>query len=179
MADFLAVGALGCTLSIMVIVALKAQRFRSSVRFLSSRPYRISLNHLLFLEKLLLTLVVVIEFSLVHSLSFHISVEFLIHQVVGQLDSKIKSLGSCRHDISLNVIGKSIDVLVDLLGLIRKEFSAHQGQFLETLSVTSNIVSFDLQVPQFNFVRNSLYVTTFTELPLFIIVSYIRTRLGN
>nr|GEW79148.1 hypothetical protein [Tanacetum cinerariifolium] len=131
----LAVGALGCTLSIMVIVALRAQRFRSSIRFLLSRPYRISLNHILFLEKLLLILAVVIEFSLVLSLSFHISAEFLIHQVVVQLDSKIKSLGSCRHDISMNVIGKSTDVLVNLLGFIKKEFSAHQGQFLETLSV--------------------------------------------
>nr|GEZ31637.1 hypothetical protein [Tanacetum cinerariifolium] len=127
MTDFLAVGALGCTLSIMVIVALREQRFRSFVRFLLSRPYRISLNHILFLEKLLLILVVVIEFSLVLSLSFRISTEFPIHLVVGQLDSKIKSLGSCRHDISMNVIGKSIDVPVDLLGLIRKEFSAHQG----------------------------------------------------
>nr|GEU42677.1 hypothetical protein [Tanacetum cinerariifolium] len=106
MTEFLAVGALGCTLSIMVIVALRAQ-----------------------------------------SLSFRISAEFLIHQVIGQLDSKIKSLGSYRHDISMNVIRNSTDVLVDLLGLTRKEFSAHQGQFLETLSVTSNIISFDLQVP--------------------------------
>nr|GEY75999.1 hypothetical protein [Tanacetum cinerariifolium] len=146
MTDFLAVGALGCTLSIMVIVALRARRFRSSVRFLLSRPYRISLNHILFLEKLLLILVVVIEFSFVLSLSFRISAEFLIHQVVGKLDSKIKSLGPFRHDISMTVIGKSTDILVDLLGLIKKALSAHQGQFLETLSVTSNIVSFDLQV---------------------------------
>ncbi|GJT77882.1 hypothetical protein Tco_1044607 [Tanacetum coccineum] len=39
---------------------------------------------------------------LVFILPFRISAEFLIHQVVGQLDSKIKSLGSCRHDISMN-----------------------------------------------------------------------------
>ncbi|GJY47863.1 hypothetical protein Tco_0437819 [Tanacetum coccineum] len=42
-----------------------------------------------------------------------ISAEFLIHQVVGLLDSKVKSLGPCRHDISMNVIGKSTDILVE------------------------------------------------------------------
>ncbi|GKE14068.1 hypothetical protein Tco_1421645 [Tanacetum coccineum] len=41
---------------------------------------------------------------LVFILSFRISVVFLIHQVIDQLDNKIKSLGSCRHDISMNVI---------------------------------------------------------------------------
>nr|GEZ00107.1 hypothetical protein [Tanacetum cinerariifolium] len=115
MTDFLAIGALGCILSIMVIVALRAQRFRSFIRFLLSRTYRISLNHISFLEELLLILVVVIEFSLVPILSFRISAEFLIQQVVTQLNSKIKSLGSCRHDISMNVNGKSIDVLADSL----------------------------------------------------------------
>nr|GEZ58816.1 hypothetical protein [Tanacetum cinerariifolium] len=146
MTDFFAVGALGCTLSIMVIVAFRAQRFRSSIWFLLLSSYIIRLNHILFLEELLLSLVVVVEFSLVLSLSFRINAEFLIHQIIGQFDSIIKSLGSYGHNISMNVIGKSTDVLIDLLGLVRNEFSAHQGQFLETLSVTSNVISFDLQV---------------------------------
>ncbi|GKF10318.1 hypothetical protein Tco_0048244 [Tanacetum coccineum] len=64
---------------------------------------------------------------LVFILPFRISVEFLIHQVVGQLNSKIKSLGSCRHDISTNVIGKYTDILVNLCGFISKKFGAHQG----------------------------------------------------
>nr|GEV89958.1 retrovirus-related Pol polyprotein from transposon TNT 1-94 [Tanacetum cinerariifolium] len=146
MIDFLAVGALGCTLSIMVIVAFRAQRLRSFVWFLLPRPYSISLNHILSLGKLLLILIVVIEFSLVLILSFRISAEFLIHQIDGQLDNIIKGLGSCGHNISMNVIRESTDVLVGLLGLIRKEFSTQQGQFLKTLSVTSNVVFFDLQV---------------------------------
>ncbi|GJX91290.1 hypothetical protein Tco_0344616 [Tanacetum coccineum] len=56
---------------------------------------------------------------------FHIGTELLIHQVVGQHNSLIQRLG--RLHISINVIGKSTDVLVDLLSLTSTELGTYQA----------------------------------------------------
>ncbi|GJS26686.1 hypothetical protein Tco_0487306, partial [Tanacetum coccineum] len=58
MASPLAVGTLRSTLSIMMVVAFRAQRFRSSIWFLFPRPYSISMCHIMPFERLLLVLIV-------------------------------------------------------------------------------------------------------------------------
>ncbi|GKB90930.1 putative reverse transcriptase domain-containing protein [Tanacetum coccineum] len=58
MANPLIVGALGTTLSIMMVVAFRAQRFRYSVRFLFPKPCSIGSCHIVPFERLLLVLVV-------------------------------------------------------------------------------------------------------------------------
>ncbi|GJZ06088.1 hypothetical protein Tco_0539881 [Tanacetum coccineum] len=53
--------------------------------------------------------------------------EFLIHQVVGQLNSLIQRLGSGRFDVPINVVRKSTDVLVNLLDFVGNKLGTYQG----------------------------------------------------
>ncbi|GKA63733.1 hypothetical protein Tco_0763339 [Tanacetum coccineum] len=58
MAKSVALVAFGSTLTIMVIVSFREQRFRSSVRFLLARPNSVSPASVLLLVLLLLVLIV-------------------------------------------------------------------------------------------------------------------------
>ncbi|GKG32511.1 putative reverse transcriptase domain-containing protein, partial [Tanacetum coccineum] len=92
---------------------------RSPIRLLFTYPHIVDLGDILPLEGLLLVTMVVsgciIIIPFVVRLPFRVGAEFLIHQVVGQLNSLIQLLGSGRLDVPINVVRKSTDVLVNLL----------------------------------------------------------------
>ncbi|GKB55691.1 hypothetical protein Tco_0911877, partial [Tanacetum coccineum] len=123
--------ALLSTRAIVTKMALGALGQRSPIQLLLTSPHIVDLGDILPLEGLLLVTMVVsgliISLPFVVRLSFRIGAEFLIHQVVVQLNSLIQRLGSGRLDISINVIRKSTNVLVNLLSLISNKLGTYQG----------------------------------------------------
>ncbi|GJT83830.1 hypothetical protein Tco_1058172 [Tanacetum coccineum] len=83
----------------------------------------------------------IISLPFVVRLPFRVGAEFLIHQVIGQLNSLIQCLGSGRLDVPINVVRKSTDVLVNLLGFV--------GNKLGTYSVILGNVQVKIKDVQF------------------------------
>ncbi|GJQ93652.1 hypothetical protein Tco_0004791 [Tanacetum coccineum] len=118
--------------AIMVKMALGALRQRSPVRLPFTCSHIVDLGNILPLEGLLL---VTIFCSCIESLASPFVVrlpfvrrsEFLIYQFVGQLNSLIERPGSGRLDVPINVVRKSTDVLVNLIGFIGNKLGTYQG----------------------------------------------------
>ncbi|GJV89945.1 hypothetical protein Tco_1533883 [Tanacetum coccineum] len=95
--------------AIVVKMALGALGQRSPIRLLFACPHIVDLGDILPLEGLLLVTMVVyggiISLPLVVRLPFRLGAEFLIHQVIGQLNSLIQCLGSGRLDVPINFVG--------------------------------------------------------------------------
>ncbi|GJV67058.1 hypothetical protein Tco_1482567 [Tanacetum coccineum] len=115
--------------AIVVKMALGAFGQRSPIRLPFACPHIVGLGYILPLEGLLLVTMVVsrriISLPFVVRLPFRVGAEFLIHQVIGQLNSLIQRLGSGRLDVPINVFRKSTDVLVNLLGFIGNKLGTY------------------------------------------------------
>ncbi|GKF48729.1 hypothetical protein Tco_0141980, partial [Tanacetum coccineum] len=153
MANSLALVAFWSTLPIMVIVAFGVQRFRSSVRFLLTRPCGISLCHILPFGRLLLVLIVlrsVIKLSLIVSLTFIKGADLLVHEFSCKFNCILHgSWLRCLYT-SVNHVGQTTDILLDLIRLFRKHPGTHQCQLLKTLVIAYNIGTFNLQILHLN-----------------------------
>ncbi|GKD46024.1 hypothetical protein Tco_1270669, partial [Tanacetum coccineum] len=117
--------------AIVVEMALGALGQRSPIRFPFACPHIVYFGNILpFAGLLLVTMVVpgcIISLPFVVKLPFCVGTEFLIHQVIGQLNSLIQHLGSGRLDVPINVVRKSTDVLVNLLSFVGNKLGTYQG----------------------------------------------------
>ncbi|GJU20816.1 hypothetical protein Tco_1154158 [Tanacetum coccineum] len=133
MADFLAVHALCSAWAIVVKLALVSQWKSSSILLPFTSPSDVSLGHILPLGKLLLSFVVVIQFSLTLGLTFSKSADLLIHQFICKLNCILHCLRLRRHYTPMYHVGKTTNILFNLIRLFGKHPPAHQSQLLKAL----------------------------------------------
>ncbi|GKC68564.1 hypothetical protein Tco_1101162, partial [Tanacetum coccineum] len=147
MADFLAVHALCSAWAIVVKLALVSQWKSSSILLPFTSPSDVSLGHILPLGKLLLSFVVVIQFSLTLGLTFSKSADLLIHQFICKLNCILHCLRLRRHYTPMYHVGKTTNILFNLIRLFGKHPPAHQSQLLKALCITYQVSTLHLQLP--------------------------------
>nr|GEX65569.1 putative reverse transcriptase domain-containing protein [Tanacetum cinerariifolium] len=92
----------------------------------------------------------VLELCFVFSMSFNKGADLLIHQFGCKLNHILHGLCLRCHYTSVNHIGQSTDIPLDLIRLFRKHPSTNQCQFLKTLVISYYIGTLTFQIPTTN-----------------------------